>query len=172
MIKESFHADTEALPWADAWAGDPGIRLKLLMADIEGQRFAVRMQFAPGVTALPHKHTGEVHAFTLAGRGNYLDYPESPDNVAGSYLFEPPGTTHTLQIAPDAGEPTDVLFVIYGAMLHLGDDGAVVGITDAESCLAEYPRLLAEQGKPVPEKIATGGFMAYCRPGPAAPRAR
>ena len=161
MIKESFHADTEALPWAANWAGDPGIRLKLLMADIEGQRFAVRMRFAPGVTALPHKHTGEVHAFTLAGRWRYLDYPDSPDNVAGSYLFEPPGTTHTLQIAPDIAEETDVLFVIYGAMLHIDETGAIVGVTDAESCLSEYPRLLAEQGIAPPERIATGGMMRY-----------
>ena len=161
MIKESFHADTEALPWADNWAGDPGIRLKLLMADIEGQRFAVRMQFVSGLTALPHKHTGEVHAFTLAGRWTYLDYPDSPENVAGSYLFEPPGTTHTLQISPEVEGPTDVLFIIYGAMLHIGEDGSVVGITDAESCLEEYPRRLREQGSPLPERIPTGGFMGY-----------
>ena len=161
MIKESFHADTDALPWAETWAGDPRIRLKLLMADIEGQRFAVRMQFAPGVTAVPHKHTGEVHAFTMSGRWRYLDYPDSPDNVAGSYLFEPPGTTHTLQVDGEITETTDVLYVIYGAMLHMDENGAVLGITDAESCLTEYPRLLREQGTPVPERIATGGFMAY-----------
>jgi quercetin dioxygenase-like cupin family protein len=164
MIKESFHANTDALPWAENWAGDPRIRLKLLMADIEGQRFAVRMQFAPGLTVAPHKHTGEVHAFTLAGKWNYLEYPDSPANVAGSYLFEPPGTTHTLQVAADAAEPTDVQFVIYGAMLHLDESGAVIGVTDAESCLVEYPRLLAEQGNPEPPKIATGGFMTYAAP--------
>jgi quercetin dioxygenase-like cupin family protein len=161
VIKESFHADTEALPWADNWADDPRIRLKLLMADVEGQRFAVRMQFAPGLTAVPHKHTGEVHAFTLAGRWRYVDYPDSPDNVAGSYLFEPPGTTHTLQIDGEITETTDVLFVIYGAMLHMDEAGAIIGVTDAESSLKEYPRLLREQGKPVPEKIATGGLMSY-----------
>src|SRR5690606_35038992 len=98
----------------------------------------------------------------------YLEYPDSPDNVAGSYLFEPPGTTHTLQIDAGIEEPTDVLFVIYGAMLHLGEHGAIVGVTDAESCLAEYPRLLTEQGTPVPEAIATGGLMAYRRLGAAA----
>ena len=161
MIKESFHADTDALPWAEGWAGDARIRLKLLMADIEGQRFAVRMQFAPGVTAVPHKHTGEVHAFTLAGRWRYLDYPDSPDNVAGSYLFEPPGTTHTLQIDGAISETTDVLYVIYGAMLHMDERGTIIGVTDAESCLEEYPRLLREQGKAVPDAIAIGGMMRY-----------
>jgi hypothetical protein len=51
--------------------------------------------------------------------------------------------------------------VIYGAMLHMDEAGQIIGVTDAESCLVEYPRLLAEQGKPVPDRIATGGTMSY-----------
>ena len=67
-IPEAFHSASDDLPWASDWAGDPRIKLKLLMADIEGGRFAVRMLFEPGVQVFPHKHTGEVHAFTLAGK--------------------------------------------------------------------------------------------------------
>jgi quercetin dioxygenase-like cupin family protein len=164
-IPESFHAASQDLPWASDWAGDPRIKLKLLMADIEGGRFAVRMQFEPGVQVFPHKHTGEVHAFTLAGEWAYIDYPHSPSNIAGSYLFEPPGSTHTLKVADDAPGLTDVLFIIYGAMLHLDLDGTVVAVTDAESVLREYPQLLRQQGKPVPDAIPVGGTMAY-RPCP------
>jgi quercetin dioxygenase-like cupin family protein len=160
IIPESFHAASDDLPWAEGWAGDERIRLKLLMADIEGGRFAVRMQFEPGVEVAPHKHTGEVHAFTLAGSWRYIDYPGSPPNQAASYLFEPPGSTHTLRVADDAGV-TDVLFIIYGAMLHLGPGGEVVAVTDAESVLREYPALLREQGQPVPEVLPIGGTMAY-----------
>ena len=165
IIPESFHSASDDLPWADAWADDPRIRLKLLMADIEGGRFAVRMQFEPGVQVFPHKHTGEVHAFTLAGEWAYLEYPQSPSNTAGSYLFEPPGSTHTLKVADDAAGYTDVLFIIYGAMLHLDLDGAVVGVTDAESVLREYPERLRRQGTRVPEALPVGGSMAY-RPCP------
>jgi len=161
IIPESFHAASDDLPWADAWAGDPGIKLKLLMADIEGGRFVVRMQFAPGVQVFPHKHSGEIHAFTFSGEWSYLEYPGSPSNRAGSYLFEPPGSTHTLKVADDADGPTDVLFVMYGAMLHMDESGAIVGVTDAESVLREYPQLLREQGKPVPDKLPIGGAMAY-----------
>ncbi len=49
---------------------------------------------------------------------------------------------------------------MYGAMLHLDDSQQVVGVTDAESCLREYPELLRKQGKPLPS-IPTGGRMAY-----------
>lgn len=161
IVPESFHADATTLPWADGWAGDPDIRLQLLMADVEGGRFAVRMKFQPGVQVFPHKHTGEVHAFTQAGEWWYLEYPDSPTNRAGSYLFEPPGSTHTLKVADDAVGETDVLFVIYGAMLHLDQAGNVVAVTDAESVLREYPQLLRQQGKQLPGAVPTGGAMAY-----------
>ena len=161
MIPESFHSASGDLPWAENWAGDPGIALKLLMADIEGGRYAVRMLFEPGLRVAPHKHSGEIHAFTFAGEWKYLEYPESPSNRAGSYLFEPPGSTHTLKVADDADCMTDVLFIMYGAMLHMCDDGAIVGVTDAESVIREYAQLLREQGKLVPQQIPIGGSMAY-----------
>lgn len=159
IVPESFRACSTALPWAEGWAGDPRIRLQLLMADIEGARFAVRMQFEPGVQVFPHKHTGEVHAWTIAGEWFYLEYPESSRCTAGSYLFEPPGSTHTLKVADNAAGRTDVVFIIYGAMLHLDEAGNVVAVTDAESCLREYPDLLRQQGKAVPQ-VPTGGAMA------------
>jgi 2,4'-dihydroxyacetophenone dioxygenase len=161
IIPESFHSASDELPWADNWAGDPGIKLKLLMADIEGGRYAVRMLFAPGLKVAPHKHSGEIHAFTFDGEWAYLEYPESPSNRAGSYLFEPPGSTHTLKVADDVDGYTDVLFVMYGAMLHLGPSGELLGVTDAESVLREYPQLLREQGKPVPLHMPVGGSMSY-----------
>jgi hypothetical protein len=146
---ESFHSDSIDLPWAESWSGDPRIQLKVLMVDVEGGRYAVRMRFRAGLQAVPHKHTGEV------------DYADSPPNVAGSYLFEPPGTTHTLKIADDAGEWTEVLFVLYGAMLHLDESGAVIGVTDAEAVLAEYRQRLIDQRMPVPASLPIGGRMAY-----------
>ena len=161
IVPESFHAGSENLPWADDWAGDPNIKLKLLMADVEGGRYAVRMQFAPGVQVTPHKHTGEIHAFTLAGEWAYLEYPNSPSNTASSYLFEPPGSTHSLKVTDDVQGFTDILFIMYGAMIHLDEDGTVLGITDAESVLREYPELLRQQGKAVPEALPVGGSMSY-----------
>lgn len=161
MIKESYHADYGTLPWAECWAGDPRIRLQLLMADIEGQRFAVRMQFAPGLQAAPHKHTGEVHAITRAGSWAYLEYADSPANVPGSYLFEPPGTTHTLKVADDNDGATDVIFIIYGAMLHLDESDRVIGVTDAESVIAEYVAKVRRSHPALSLALPIGGSMGY-----------
>ena len=94
--------------------------------------------YAPRDVDLQQPHTRDEIYFVASGTGEYVN-----------------GETRR------AFKPTDVLFVIYGAMLHLDEAGTIVGVTDAESCLAEYPRLLTEQGSAVPDRIATGGFMTY-----------
>ena len=157
----AFHTGTDELPFADDWAGTPGVRLKLLMADIEGARFAVRIRFAPGIVLPPHKHTGEVHAFTLSGEWSYLEHPDTPASRAGSYLFEPPGSTHTLKVAEHITEETDVVFVVYGAMIHLGPDGEALAVGDAESHLRDWPAAVLAQGKTLPDRLPIGGSMAY-----------
>ena len=160
-IPEAFHTGTDDLPFADDWANTPGVRLKLLMADIEGARFAVRIRFAPGILLPPHKHTGEVHAFTLSGEWSYLEHPDNPPSRAGSYLFEPPGSTHTLKVADHNREETDVVFIVYGAMIHLSPAGEVLAIGDAESHLRDWPAAVRAQGKTLPETFPIGGSMRY-----------
>jgi hypothetical protein len=44
---------------------------------------------------------------------------------------------------------------------HFNLERRLVGVTDAESVLREYPALLREQGKLVPTQLPTGGSMAY-----------
>ena len=153
IVPQSFHASSDDLPWADDWAGDPGIKLKLLMADIEGARFAVRMLFDPGLQVFEHKHTGEVHAFTLAGEWFYLEYPDSPSNTKGSYLFEPAGSVHTLTVPDDNTEVTDVWFAIRGANLNLDADGNVESVYDAGFMRDAYFMLCEAQGLPRPNLI-------------------
>jgi 2,4'-dihydroxyacetophenone dioxygenase len=157
----AFQVATDDLPFADDWANTPGVRLKLLMADIEGARFAVRIRFAPGILLPPHKHTGEVHAFTLSGEWSYLEHPDTPPSRAGSYLFEPPGSTHTLKVADHNSEETDVVFVVYGAMIHLGPGGEILAVGDAESHLRDWPAAVLAQGKVLPDRFPVGGAMRY-----------
>jgi len=149
-FSESFHTASNDLPWADRWGGLDGVRLKLLMADIDAGRYVVRMQFAPGVLVAPHKHSGEIHAFTFSGEWSYLEYPDGPSNRQGSYLFEPAGSTHTLKVSDANDDETDILFVMSGAMLHLDETGAVVAVTDAQSVIRDYAALLRAQNEVLP----------------------
>jgi len=158
----AFHLGSDDVPFADDF-GAPGVHLKLLFADPEGGAFAVRIRFEPGVQLPPHHHTGAVFAFTLKGEWSYLEYPETPPNRPGSFLYEPPGSTHTLKVADHAAE-TDVFFVIHGAMLIQDPAGNVVARLDAASHLRDWPEALRAQGKQVPPIIA-GGRAHYTKAG-------
>lgn len=160
-IPEALHIDTESRPYARDF-GAPGVNLQLLHADIESGTFAVRIRFAPGVQLPPHHHSGVVYAYTLAGSWHYLEYADSPHSVAGSYLFEPPGSIHTLKVSNDVEELTDVVFIITGAMLILDDKGHVVQVLDAASHINDWADALRAQGDPVPSLIggARTGYLS------------
>ena len=66
-------------------------------------------------------------------------------NTAGSYLYEPAGSTHTLH-APATNEgDTDVWFTIYGANLNLDANGNVETVIDAQTILFFYRAFCEEQ---------------------------
>lgn len=161
-VPEALHIGTNDRPFADDF-GAPGVSLQLLQADVEAGTFAVRIRFQPGVQLPPHHHTGVVFAYTLAGEWSYLEYPDSPPSKAGSYLYEPPGSIHTLKVADHNSDVTDVFFVITGAMLILDESGNVCAVLDAASHARDWPQALIDQGKPVPEIIG-GSKISYIEP--------
>jgi 2,4'-dihydroxyacetophenone dioxygenase len=129
------------LPFVDL--GD-GSQLQLLQVDLATGIWIVRTKFAPGATIQTHKHTGHVYAFTQTGSWYYLETPQFV-NVAGSYLYEPAGSVHTLHVPDTNTEPTDVWFTIYGANLNLGPDGNVELVIDAHAIYGLYNALCAAQ---------------------------
>jgi quercetin dioxygenase-like cupin family protein len=156
----ALHVATDDVPWVADWLGVEGIRMKVLLADVEGGVFVVRVGFAPGLQLPKHLHTGAVHAYTFAGEWNYLEYPDSPPNRPGSYLYEPPGSIHTLKVADHLTEETDALFVVHGAMVLYDDGGGVLDVIDAATHRRDYLALVEAQGKPLP-RIIEGGHAGY-----------
>lgn len=120
-----------------------GVELQLLQVDLDQGLWIVRTRFQPGVTIATHKHTGCVFAVTLAGSWRYLEYPDV--NTAGSYLFEPAGSVHTLTV-PEQEGITDVWFAIYGANLNLDASGNVETVIDAELIHQTYLALCEGMG--------------------------
>jgi 2,4'-dihydroxyacetophenone dioxygenase len=114
-----------------------GIGMKLVQVDLSVGVWVVRSRFPAGITVPTHKHTGHVYAFTLSGSWNYLESPDAI-NRAGSYLFEPAGSVHTLHVPETNTEDTDVWFTIYGANLDLDAEGNVTTVTDAHAVLSYY----------------------------------
>jgi hypothetical protein len=88
-----------------------------------------------------------VWGITTSGAWHYKEYDYV--NRAGSMLFEPAGSVHTLEVLED----TDAWFMIYGALLYLDENGDIVHVQDAESSLrAHYERYEAE-GLPRPNLL-------------------
>lgn len=141
----ALHRGEDDLPWID---DGRGTQTKLLAAKIREGLWIVRARFAPGVKVQTHKHTGPVYAYTSSGAWHYLE--SEYVNRAGSFLYEPAGSIHTLVVPESNTEVTDVWFQIYGANLNLADDGSVESVTDAASVLDSYLRRCAKLGLPVP----------------------
>jgi len=130
----AIHRADDALPFITF---PDGIGMKLVQVDLSVGVWVVRSRFPAGTTVMTHKHTGHVYAFTLSGSWNYLESPDAI-NRAGSYLFEPAGSVHTLHVPATNTEDTDVWFTIYGANLDLDESGNVVTVTDAHAVLSYY----------------------------------
>ena len=61
-----------------------------------------------------HRHSGAAHAWVFKGRWHYLEH----DWVAeeGSYIFEPPGETHTL-VVPEGCSEMITFFQVNGSLM-------------------------------------------------------
>lgn len=137
----TVHRGEDELPFIDL--GDGGL-LQLLQADLANGVWVIRNRFPAGYQVQTHKHTGIVHAFTQSGSWYYAETPDQV-NTAGSFLFEPAGSVHTLTVSPDNTEMTDVWFVIHGANLNLDATGNVEMVIDAHTILPFYQAVCAEQ---------------------------
>ena len=90
-----------------------------------------------------HRHPAPVHGHVLRGRWHYLEH----DWVAetGSYVFEPPGETHTLVVPEDCAEMI-TLFHITGAMIYVDPWGAQTGYEDVFSKIDMCRRHYSQNG--------------------------
>lgn len=137
----AIHRGESSLPFVDI---GEGATLQLLQVDLATGVWVIRNRFQPGYTVPTHKHTGHVYAFTQTGSWHYLESPEAV-NTAGSYLYEPAGSVHTLHVPASNDGATDVWFTIHGANLNLDAEGNVEVVIDAHGILPFYRILCAEQ---------------------------
>ena len=147
-IPAAMHRAEKDLPFVEF---QEGVDFQLLQVDVEAGLWVIRVRFQPGATIQRHKHTGEVFAFTINGSWKYLEYPQV--NTAGSYLFEPAGSTHTLHVPETNEEVTDVWFAIRGANLNLDEEGKVESVLDAAAAREIYLALCEAGGHGRPDVI-------------------
>ncbi len=147
-IPTAIHRGDDDLPWVDIGEGS---LLKVLQVKEREGLWVIRNRFGAGYRVQTHKHTGPVYAFTTSGAWKYRE--SDFVNRAGSFLYEPAGSVHTLEVLDDNTELTDVFFAIWGANLNLDADGNVESITDAGGILQAYYLLCEASGLPKPDVV-------------------
>lgn len=144
-IPAAMHVGADELPFVDV--GD-GSLLKVIQVRAAEGLWIVENIFQAGYQVQRHKHTGPVYAYTISGAWRYREY--NYVNRAGSFLYEPAGSIHTLQVLED---DTHVWFQIYGANLNLDAVGNVESVFDGTSTLVNYLSLCEAAGLPRPNVL-------------------
>ena len=141
----AIHIGADDLPWVDI--GD-GSRLKVLQVKATEGLWIVQNIFQAGYTVPTHRHTGPVWGYTISGAWRYKEYEYV--NRAGSFLYEPAGSVHTLECVED---DTNVWFQMYGANLNLDAEGNIESVFDGPGTLAAYYALCEAAGLPRPNVL-------------------
>lgn len=144
--RELLTLNSNELPiYKDAIPGIPGVDVQPLMLDTHNGVWVVRAIIHPGVRLPTHYHTGSVHLWTLSGRWNYVEFPDQPQ-TAGSYLYEPGSSIHTLMTPADNTAPTEMVMCVQGSNINFDADGNYVGLLDANSIVQMIDYLIRERG--------------------------
>ena len=102
------------------------------------------LKFAGGGVLGRHRHSSPVHALTLRGSWGYLehDWHARP----GTYVYEPPGETHTLVVDEGCDEMI-ALFHVTGSLLYVSEGtGEITGYDDVFTKLEKARRWYEECG--------------------------
>ena len=135
---EAVHIGVDDLPFVEIGGGN---QLRVLQVKEEEGLWIIENIFQKGFEVETHRHTGPVWGYTVSGGWKYKEYDYV--NRAGSFLYEPAGSVHTLQCVED---DTRVWFHMYGCNLNLDEAGNVTSVADGAGTLAFYLAMCEQQG--------------------------
>lgn len=150
---EALHIGDDDLPWLES---EDGSKIKVLHVDLNQGLWVVETLWQPGYAVQTHYHTGPVFAVTKSGGWYYKEYPGFV-NRAGSYLYEPSHSIHTLMVCDDIEEETRVWFSIYGCNVNIEENGSILGIVDAKTVAESYKAGCEAAGLDASNMITFGG---------------
>ena len=141
----AVHIGADELPFAPV---PDGTMLKVLQVREREGLWIIQTIFPAGYEVQTHRHTGPVWGYTVSGAWKYKEYDYV--NRAGSFLYEPAGSVHTLECIEDN---TRAWFHMYGVNLNLAADGSIESVADGAGALAAYYALCEAQGFDRPNVI-------------------
>ena len=145
---EALHIGAADLPFVEIGGGN---KLKVLQVKHGEGLWIVENIFQAGYEVQTHRHSGPVYGYTTSGAWKYKEYDYV--NRAGSFLYEPAGSVHTLTVLDDNTQPTDVWFQMYGCNLNLDADDEVESVVDGALVYQAYMAMCEAQGLPRPNVL-------------------
>ena len=142
---EAVHIGVDDLPFVEIGGGN---MLRVLQVNEKEGLWIIENIFQKGFAVQTHRHTGPVWGYTVSGGWKYKEYDYV--NRAGSFLYEPAGSVHTLECIED---DTRVWFHMYGVNLNLDDEGNIESVADGAGSLAFYLAMCEQQGLPRPPVV-------------------
>jgi quercetin dioxygenase-like cupin family protein len=137
-VSHALHIGADDLPFVEI--GD-GNKMKVIQVDVGAGLWIVENIFQRNYAVQTHRHTGPVYGYTTRGAWHYKEYEYV--NRAGSFLYEPAGSVHTLECLED---DTHVWFHMYGSNLNLDADGNIESVFDGPGTLEAYYMLAEAEG--------------------------
>ncbi|MGH2727376.1 MAG: 2,4'-dihydroxyacetophenone dioxygenase family protein, partial [Actinomycetota bacterium] len=125
------------------------LEAKVLRVAEDGSSYTLMTKMPPGTRLPTHRHLGPVSGFTFQGTWRYLEYDWAA--TEGSFIYEPPGSVHTLVVEGDV--PAIVIFEITGGLVLFDENDNVVGYEDAESARDRYRMALEAKGQRLPSEV-------------------
>lgn len=123
----------DGLPWVPL---APGFSFKLLRVVSDDDVWVQLLRLEPGTTIARHRHTGEIHAYTLAGQRELIETGVVVG--AGDYVYEPPGNVDSWRAV--GSEPLVVFVTVRGAIEYLDERGNVIRRSTATTATEAYRR--------------------------------
>lgn len=134
----------------------PGVHVTPCFLDTENGVWVIYARFDAGTILPRHFHTGSVHFYTTSGSWAYVEHPDDVQ-TAGSYLYEPGGSTHTFQ----SKEGAEGFMVVYGANINFNEDGSFMNIMDAGWIEQLLIQVSQATGQTLPRYIRPGSGAGY-----------
>ena len=131
---EALHIGQDDLPWLES---EDGSKVKVLHVDLNLGLWVVKTLCLAGYKVQTHYHIGPVFGVTHSGSWYCSEYPDQV-NRAGSYLYEPAHSIHTLLVPEGNTEDTEVWFLIYGCNVNIEVGGSALSTVDTKSALQTY----------------------------------
>ncbi len=141
----AIHIGASDLPFVEIGGGS---KLRVLQVKRGEGLWIIENVFTKGYEVQTHRHTGPVWGYTTSGAWRYKEYDYV--NRAGSFLYEPAWSVHTLQCLED---DTRVWFQMYGANLNLDANGKIDSVADGPTTLEFYFAACKAQGLPRPSPL-------------------